>query len=128
MKKAIIILVISLGTIIFGIVEITYVKNTLSTIDNIVDDLYIEYQDNENNISIFYKDTLNIEDFWCKKIKILNFIFNHRDLSTITDSITRLQIYTKTNDYKNAICELLLLQSYTSNSYHIMGFNIHNVL
>jgi predicted PurR-regulated permease PerM len=127
-KKAITIISICILTIIFGIIEIIYVKNTLSSIDNIVDNLYISYQDNEDDISVFYEDTLNIKDFWGKKIKTLNFIFNHRDLSTITDSITRLQIYTKTNDYKNAICELLLLQSFTSSSYHIMGFNLHNIL
>ena len=127
-KKAITILSICIVTITFGIIEIIFVKNTLSSIDNIVDNLYISYQDNEDDISIFYEDTLNIKDFWGEKIKALNFIFNHRDLSTITDSITRLQIYTKTNDYKNAICELLLLQSFTSNSYHIMGFNLHNIL
>ena len=127
-KKAITIISICILTIIFGIIEIIYVKNTLSSIDNIVVNLYISYQDNEDDISVFYEDTLNIKDFWGKKIKALNFIFNHRDLSTITDSITRLQIYTKTNDYKNAICELLLLQSFTSSSYHIMGFNLHNIL
>ena len=36
--------------------------------------------------------------------------------------------YTKNNDYDNAICELELLKEYSSDSYHILGFNLHNVL
>jgi uncharacterized protein YoxC len=70
-KKAITIISICILTIIFGIIEIIYVKNTLSSIDNIVDNLYISYQDNEDDISVFYEDTLNIKDFWGKKIKTL---------------------------------------------------------
>ena len=60
---------------------------------------------NEENISIYYDEVTLVKDFWEKKEKWLCFLFNHRDLSTITDSINRLQAYTKNNDYDNSVCE-----------------------
>ena len=126
-KKGISVLAIFIITITFGIFEIIQVKKTLITLEDLVNDLYIKYELNEESINTFYNETGDIREYWDKSQHWLCFIFNHRDLSTITDSINRLRTYTKNNDYDNAICELELLKEYSSNSYHILGFNLQNI-
>jgi hypothetical protein len=89
--------------------------------------LYKEYEENEDDITIFSSKVGNIKEYWLKNEDWLGFIFNNRDLSTITDSINRLQAYTKNNDYDNAIAELAMLQQYSTENSHIMGFNFKNI-
>lgn len=127
-KKGITVLIILVITITFGILEVVSVRQTLTEMEKVVVTLYDKYEDNEENISIYYDEVTLVKDFWEKKERWLCFIFNHRDLSTITDSINRLQAYTKNNDYDNSVSELSLLREYSTKSYHIMGFNIHNIL
>ncbi len=127
-KKGITVLIILVITITFGTLEVISVRQTLTEMEKVVVTLYDKYEDNEENISIYYDEVTLLKDFWEKKERWLCFIFNHRDLSTITDSINRLQAYTKNNDYDNSVSELSLLREYSSKSYHIMGFNIHNIL
>ena len=128
MKKAITILAILIITISIGIFELLSVKNTLTSLEDMIWDFNQRYEINHDDITIFYDEIGDLKEYWEQKENWLCFIFNHRDLSTITDSINRLRAYTKNNDYDNAICELSLLKEYTTKSYHIMGFNIHNIL
>ena len=95
--------------------------------ENHITNLYSKYVDQENDITIFVDDIDNLKDYWEKQENWLCFLFNHRDLSTITDSLNRLNAYTQNNDYDNAICELSLLKEYSSESHHVMGFNIKNI-
>ena len=55
-------------------------------------------------------------------------MFNHKDLSAITDSLTRLKSYIYNNDYDNAVAEVDLLNEYARKNRHIMGFNMQNLL
>ena len=126
-KKGISVLVIFIITITFGIFEIVNVHRTLITLEDLVNDLCIKYELNQDTIDQFYNETGDVREYWDYSQKWLCFLFNHRDLSTITDSLNKLRAYTKNNDYDNAICELELLKEYSSNSYHILGFNIHNI-
>lgn len=128
MRKAI--TIISLFTILitFGFLEVFKVREVLTSMEDMISDLSLEYELNEENITIFYDDIGDIKEFWEDKEDWLCFLFNHRDLSVITDSLNRLRAYTKNNDFDNAIAELSLLKEYSSESYHIMGFNIHNIL
>ncbi len=128
MKKAIIVITITLATIVFGILELTRVRTTLTSMEDIITDLNVRYEQNSEDITIFYDELGDLKEYWERQENWLCYIFNHRDLSTITDSINRLIPYTKNNDYDNAICELSLLKEYSTQSYHIMGFNIHNIL
>ena len=128
MKKAITIICILVITITFGIVELVSVSNVLTSMEDSIVDLNREYEVNEDNIVVFYDKVSNIKEYWSEKEGWLCFLFNHRDLSVITDSINRLQSYTKNNDYDNAIAELSMLKYYSSKNCHIMGFNIHNIL
>ncbi len=128
MRKAITVIVISIITITFGIWEVCRVRNTLTSMEDIITDLNTRYERNSEDITIFYDELGDLKEYWERQENWLCYIFNHRDLSTITDSINRLIPYTKNNDYDNAICELSLLKEYSTKSYHIMGFNIHNIL
>ena len=127
MKKAITFIVIFAITVVFGILELSSVRKTLTSMEDIICDLNKRYELNKEDITIFYDELGDLKEFWEQQEDWLCFIFNHRDLSTITDSINRLIPYTKNNDYDNAICELSLLKEYSTKSYHIMGFNFHNI-
>lgn len=128
MKKAIIVLTITIATIIFGILELTRVRTTLTSMEDIITDLNVRFEQNSEDITVFCDELGDLKEYWERQENWLCYIFNHRDLSTITDSINRLIPYTQNNDYDNAICELSLLKEYSTQSYHIMGFNIHNIL
>ena len=128
MKKAITVIILFAALIVFGIIEVTKVRYTLTSIEDIICDLSLQFEQNEDDITIFYDEVGDIKEFWEEKEGWLCFLFNHRDLSVITDSINRLRAYTKNNDFDNAIAEFAVLKEYSSKSYHIMGFNIHNIL
>ena len=128
MKKAITILAILIITISIGTFELLSVKNTLTSLEDMIWDFNQRYEINQDNITIFYDEIGDLKEYWEQKENWLCFIFNHRDLSTITDSINRLRAYTKNNDYDNAIAEIELLNGLTEKNTHILGFNIHNIL
>ena len=128
MKKGIIILIILLSVLAFGIIELREVGKVLTSMENSIRDLSLDYEKNENDITIFYDRVSDIKEFWLEKEDWLCYLFNHRDLSVITDSINKLQVYTKNNDYDNAIAELALLSEYSTENCHIMGYNLKNVL
>lgn len=127
MKKGLIVIIIILITITFGITELIQVNKVLTTMEISIMGLYKEYEENEEDITIFSNKVGNIKEYWLKSEDWLGFIFNNRDLSTITDSINRLQAFTKNNDYDNAIAELAMLQQYSTENSHIMGFNFKNI-
>jgi hypothetical protein len=126
-KKGLVILVIVIATITFGILELYKVDKVLSTMEIAIMGLYKEYEENEEDIKKFSSKVGNIKEYWLEQEDWLGFIFNNRDLSTITDSINRLQAYTKNNDYDNAIAELSMLEQYSTENSHIMGFNFKNI-
>ena len=128
MKKGILVLSIVIITIAFAIIELICVQKTLNNMETNVINLYSKYEEIEDNITIFSDDVDNLKDYWQNQEEWLSYLFNHRDLSTISDSINRLAAYTENNDYDNAICELALLKEYSSENHHIMGFNIKNIL
>ena len=128
MRKAITILTIFLLTIILGFIEVINVNKVLDTMENIFIDLERDFELNQDNITQFYDSVGDAKEIWENNGEWLCHIFNHRDLSAITDSINRLKAFTKNNDYDNAICELSLLKDYYSDTNHVMGFSIKNIL
>lgn len=128
MKKGITVLSILIFTIAIGVWELVSVRSTLTEMETVIITLYDKYEESEDDITIYYDEITLIKEYWEANENWLCFLFNHRDLSTITDSINKLQAYTKNNDYNNSVAELSLLREYSTKSYHIMGFNIHNIL
>ena len=127
MKKGITVIIIITVTIVFGIIELKQVDKVLTTMEISVMGLRKEYEENEDDITLFSNKVGNIKEYWLNCEDWLGFIFNNRDLSTITDSINRLQAFTKNNDYDNAIAELAMLEQYSTENSHIMGFNFKNI-
>lgn len=127
MKKGITVIIIITITIVFGIIELKQVDKVLTTMEISVMGLRKEYEENEDDITRFSNKVGNIKEYWLNCEDWLGFIFNNRDLSTITDSINRLQAFTKNNDYDNAIAELAMLEQYSTENSHIMGFNFKNI-
>ena len=128
MKKAILVIAILLITIGFGFYEVFSVKRTLMQMESSIVALDDKFDSNQDDITIYYDEIKDIRNTWEVNEKWLCFLFNHRDLSVITDSFNRLLAYTKNNDYDNATSELSILKEYSTQSHHIMGFNIHNIL
>lgn len=127
-KRAILVISIFVVTITFAIVELVNVKRVLTSMENSITDLKMQYEESEKDITQYYNKISDIKEFWEEQEEWLCYLFNHRDLSTITDSINRLQAYTMNNDFDNAIAELAVLKEYSTQNCHIMGFNIHNIL
>ena len=127
-RKGLTILALFLAMIVLGILETINVTRVIDTMENIFVELNREYELNQDDITIFYDDICDAEEIWERNGNWLSHVFNHRDLSSITDSINRLQAYTKNNDYDNAICELSLLTQYYSKDNHVMGFSFQNLL
>ena len=128
MKKAILIIFILFITIGCGFWEVFSVKNVLSDMQASIVTLDEKFENNQEDITIYYDEIKEVRNTWEKKERWLCFLFNHRDLSVITDSFNRLLAFTENNDYDNATSELSMLKEYSTKSHHIMGFNIHNIL
>ena len=128
MKRTITILIITALLIGFAIFELVTVSQFTTKLRADITTLTNQYNSNKDDITILSDDIEIISDYWNESEPALCIIFSHKDLSTTTDSLTRLLGYTRNNDYDNAIVELTLLNNVLDRNEYIMGFNIHNVL
>lgn len=127
-KKALPVIIITIILLTLAILDIVYVNNLVEYIDGEVGILVEMYEENEDDITIILPKLDEVKSKWKNNETLLCFIFNHRDVSLITDSFSRLSSYTRVNDYEDAYTEVRLLKEYTEKSPRIMNFNIHNVL
>ena len=127
-KKALPVIIIAIILLALAIVDIVYVSNFIDDINNEVGALVTMYEENEDDITVIIPQLDKVQNKWKKNETILCFIYNHRDISLITDSLSKLSSYTRVNDYEDAYTEVRLLKEYTEKSPRIMNFNIHNVL
>ena len=110
----------------------TYEAVAVSDINNQLEaDVSVLYEDFENdpeNISSFTETVSDLKKQWDSEEDALCLMFNHKDLSCITDTFTRLLASVKNNDYDSAIIEVNLLKEYSEKNRHVMGFNLQNIL
>lgn len=128
MKRAIVVIITVIILLAFGLTECLFVKNIVTNLDNSVGELLGKYEQNKDDVTNLIKDIDSIKENWDKHENTLCLIFNHKDMSVITDGLSRLKSYTINNDYENGIVELKLLKTNTEKQPHVMGFNIHNIL
>ena len=128
MKRAIVVIITVIILLAFGLIECLFVKNIVTNLDNSVGELLGKYEQNKDDVTNLIKDIDSIKENWDKHENTLCLIFNHKDMSVITDGLSRLKSYTINNDYENGIVELKLLKTNTEKQPHVMGFNIHNIL
>lgn len=128
MKKSITTIILAIILLAFGLFELISVNSVISNLDKDIGNLIVLYEENSENIDIFF-DTINeIKEKWEDSEENMNIMFNYKDLDMITDCLSRLTSFTKNNDFNNAIAEIYLLKDYTERSFGIMGFNFKNVM
>jgi len=127
-KRLITILILSLLLLALGITELILVKNFINGIEEDVNNLVILYEENKDNIVPLIPEVEKVEQKWDSKEQLLCLMFNHKDISVITDCITRVIEYSKQNNYDDAIVDLKILHKYAEKNHDIMQFNINNIL
>ena len=111
-----------------GITELVLVHNFISDIEKDVNTLVVLYEENQDNIEPLIPEVEKVETKWDNQVQLLCLLFNHKDISMITDCITRVIEYSRQNKYEDAIVDLKILQKYAEKNHDIMEFNINNIL
>ena len=127
-KRTIIMIVVTLILIGLATAELILVKNFINDIEKDVNELVVEFEENKDDITVLTPQIENIQYKWDSTEQILCLMFNHKDMSMLTDSITRVTEYCKQNNYDDGIVELKILQEYAKKNHDIMGFNFNNIL
>lgn len=127
-KRLITIIALTLLLLSLAITELILVKHFIDGIEKDVNNLVILYETNKENISPLIPEVEKVEKKWDSKEQLLCLMFNHKDISVITDCITRVIEYSKQNNYDDAIVDLKILQKYAEKNHDIMQFNINNIL
>lgn len=128
MKRLIAIIIISVTLITLATYEVVAVKKIN---DNLLKDVYhLEKitEQNKDNIVNISQEITRIKDNWDNVEPTLCLMFNHKDLSTVTDTLALIQAYVFNNDYDNAYAQVHLIKEYAEKNDHVMGFNLQNLL
>lgn len=126
-KRTIMMIIVTLLLLGLAVTELILVKNFINTIESDVNQLVVHFEENKEDISVLTPEIEKIHSNWDSKEQILCLMFNHKDMSMLTDSITRVAEYCKQNNYDDGIVELRILQEYAHKNHNIMGFNINNI-
>ena len=113
---------------ILAFYELVAVNNLITTLNEQATNLQTEIYENKEFVSSSINSVKKTKEYWNKNEIILTLMFNHKDLSTITDTLSRLYSYVENNDFDNAIAEVNLLKQYSEKNKWIMGFNFQNIL
>ena len=127
-KRIIIIVILFVSLIGLATYEVVSVDNIITSLETMVETLQVDISENKNNVNEVTESVKKVQTFWNDHEENLCLMFNHKDLSAITDTLTRLFSYVENNDYDNAIAEVNLLKKYSEKNRHIMGFNLQNLL
>lgn len=125
-----VICVIFIAMILFGlaITEIILLNKFIADFDDSVNELIVEYEEKKDNIIDVVPNIINLKSKWDKTENALCLMFNHKDMTSITDCLSKLLSYTKNNNYDDGVVELYLLKEYSEKNPNIMGCNINNIL
>ena len=128
MKRIIAIVFLFLALITLATYEVVMVDKVIVKLENQVTSLSEMVKSNKEDLSIVETEISYVKKDWDSKEDNLCLMFNHKDLSAITDSLTRLKSYIYNNDYDNAVAEVDLLNEYARKNRNIIGFNMQNLL
>jgi len=127
-KRLLAVIIITISLFTLATYECISVANINNKLEADVSILYENFEDDPEHVSSFTETVKTLKNNWDSKENALCLMFNHKDLSCITDTFTRLLASVKNNDYDNAIIEVNLLKEYSEKNRHVMGFNLQNVL
>jgi len=129
MVKRIITMIVLMALLLgLAITELILVKTFISNIEKDVNNLVQLYEENQDNIAPLIPKVEEVEKKWDNQEQLLCLMFNHKDITMITDCITRVIEYSRQNKYEDAIVDLKILQKYAEKNHDIMEFNINNIL
>lgn len=128
MKRIIIVCIISTLLIGLGTYEVVMVKKINKDLLENVNSLHHMTIEHKDNLSIILPKVDSIKSDWDQVEPTLCLMFNHKDLSSITDTLAMYRAFVYNNDYDNAIAEISLLKEYAEKNDHVMGFNLQNLL
>lgn len=127
-KRIITIATLFVILLFLALYELFAVNSLIDNLNQQSTNLQIEIYNNKETVSNTLSLVNETKNYWQKKETVLTLMFNHKDLSTITDTLSRLYSYVENNDYDNAIAEVNLLKQYADKNKWIMGFNFQNIL
>lgn len=128
MKRIIIVTLLFLALFSLATFEVVEVNKIIIKLEHQVSALSENIKQNKNDLEVVKNEITLVKNDWDKVEDNLCLMFNHKDLSIITDSLTKLKTYIFNNDYDNAISEIDLLNEYAKKNRHVMGFNMQNLL
>lgn len=128
MKRIIGIICISL--FLFGIClsEELLVSSSLNQVTKDSEYLYnlANQGDSVNSTEIITK-TKSLKEYWAKREHLLCFFINYKDMSEMSNEITRMLSYAQENIKEEYIASLSLVLYYCETFDHITGFNFQNI-
>ena len=127
-KRIITIATLFVILLFLALYELFAVNSLIDNLNQQSTNLQIEIYNNKETVSNTLSLVNETKNYWQKKETVLTLMFNHKDLSTITDTLSRLYSYVENNDYDNAIAEVNLLKQYADKNKWIMWFNFQNIL
>ena len=127
-NRSILIIIITLILLVSGIVELLLINDIITELDTNITTLSQEFPLYKDNIIQLSDQVEKVKNKWEKKENRMGLMFNHKELSTITDSLIKLHTYVTQNNYEEALVELNILDHYSSKNTHIMSFSFNNVL
>ena len=93
MKKIIIVSIITIFLISLGTIEVIIVKKINNDLLNNVNELHILTIENKDNLIPILDKVDHIKKDWDHAEPVLCLMFNHKDLSTITDTLSKYRAY-----------------------------------
>lgn len=109
--------------------EQIFVDNTLDVLAQKIENIETEISVVENiNTEKIIGLSVDLDDFWTKKERILCLFINHNDLSKVGEQIKRMRNYIEQDDKEECETELDVLKFYAESYKHVMEINIQNLL
>lgn len=128
MKRLVVVMLITLSLLCLATYEAILVANINDRLENDVNNLCDKFEDYIDNVSDLEEEVTSMRNLWEEKEPQLCLMFNHKDLSNVSDCFVRLLASVKNNDYDNATIEVNLLKEYIQKNRYTMGFNLQNIL
>lgn len=127
MKRALSVIFIVVLLIGFGIWELLAVNNFIEQVNAKVTDLNDQFPSTQQSLQELSPVAEELYDFWYVHENLLCLLHNHKDLTIITETITRLKTNIQLNNYDNAKQEMDLLKAETEKLSHNMTFSSQNI-
>lgn len=122
--------IICICLFLFGIcvAEEILVSSSLNLVTKESEYLYtLANQSDSVNTQEIITKTKNLKDYWAKREHLLCFFINYKDMSEMSNEITRMLSYAQENIKEEYIASLSLVLYYCETFDHITGFNFQNI-